>query len=346
MGQVPLIGGWLTELLRGGDTLGTLTLSRFYVAHVFLIPGMIFLFVGIHILLFRKAGPAGPIKEDPIKPKLPPQGFYPRQVIMDMAFALLLMVGLGFLAYFHPVELGPIANPANTQFIPRPEWYYLPMFEWLKFWEGPEVVLGIVVIPGLLALAFFLLPFLDRKLERRPWRRPIPLLSVAIVLAGMVFLGVRSRLDDAHDPTIKAEMARQDQQEKEYSAAPFHPFIETPGGVVTSLQAVAAPINPLVSQGRGVFEANGCSACHGDTGTGGPAGPSLVGVTGKISSEQLANLLRNPDAKMRAGGMPAIDLSAHNMTVLLTYLGAVGTPAANVPATYKTPQPGSTSPNK
>lgn len=155
-------------------------------AHVFLIPGVIFLVIGLHIALFRKAGAAGPINEDPIDPKLPPKSFYPRQVIMDMAFALLLMIGLGFLAYFRPVLLGPIADPANTKFVPRPEWYYLPMFEWLKFWSSRMEVFAVVVIPGILALVFFLIPFLDRKLERRPWRRPIPLLAVAIVLVGMI----------------------------------------------------------------------------------------------------------------------------------------------------------------
>ena len=52
VGEVPLIGGWLTRLLRGGDTLGTLTISRFYVAHVFLSPAMIFAFIAAHIALF------------------------------------------------------------------------------------------------------------------------------------------------------------------------------------------------------------------------------------------------------------------------------------------------------
>src|SRR6202166_2839230 len=95
VGEIPLIGNWLTRLLRGGDTIGTLTLSRFYVAPVFRIPAGIFAFIAVHIALFRKAGPAGPINEDPIQPKLPAEGFYPRQVLMDMAFALLLMIGLG-----------------------------------------------------------------------------------------------------------------------------------------------------------------------------------------------------------------------------------------------------------
>ncbi len=345
VGEIPLIGEWLTRLLRGGDALGTLTLSRFYVAHLFLIPGAIFLFIGVHIALFRKAGPAGPIEEDPIDPKLPAEGFYPRQVIMDMAFALLLMIGLGILAYFHPVELGPVANPADTQFLPRPEWYYLSMFEWLKFWQGRTVVFAIVVVPGILALLFFLLPFLDRSLERRPWRRPIPLLGVAIVLVGAIFLGVKSRLDDARDPTTAAQIALQDQQEKAYSQAPFEPYIESPGGA-GPIEVASGPVEPSIALGKGIFGAHGCAGCHGENGTGTPAAPSLVGVTSKYPSDLLPGLLRDPSAKMRAGAMPAIDLSATDMSALVSYLGALGTSAANVSAMHTAqPQPPNVQPS-
>ena len=343
VGEVPLVGEWLTRLLRGGDTLGTLTLSRFYVAHLFLIPGAIFLFIAVHIALFRKAGPAGPIHEDPVHPKLAPEGFYPRQVIMDMAFALLLMIGLGILAFFHPVELGPVANPADTQFLPRPEWYYLSMFEWLKFWQGSMVVFAIVVIPGLLALMFFLMPFLDRSLERRPWRRPIPLLGVSIVLLGMVYLGMKSHRDDERDPTTAAQIARQDAQEEAYSKAPFEPYEASPGGSAAAAAAASGPVNPVVSQGKGVFSANGCSGCHGETGMGTPAGPSLVGVTTKYPAEQLTEWLHNPNPKMRAGNMPGVDLSPSDMSALLSYLGVLGTSAANVTATYNAEQPKSAS---
>jgi ubiquinol-cytochrome c reductase cytochrome b subunit len=339
VGEIPLIGEWLTRLLRGGDTIGTLTLSRFYVAHVFLIPAAIFAFISIHIFLFRKAGAAGPINEDPIEPKLEPQGFYPRQVLMDMAFALLTMVGLGFLAYFHPLGLGPIANPADTHFLPRPEWYYLPMFEWLKFWEGPEVVFAVVVTPGLLGALFFLLPFLDRRLERRPWRRPIPVLAVAFVLAGIVFLGERSHIDDRDDPTTAAQLALQERQEKAYTAAPFHPYIESPGGT-GPLALPIGPVDPLVAQGRGIFQAHGCSGCHGEVGLGSTVAPSLQGITTKFPQTQLIALLHNPSAAMRAGHMPAVDISASDMSALLAYLEVIGTSAANVQASSgASPQP-------
>jgi ubiquinol-cytochrome c reductase cytochrome b subunit len=335
-GEAPFIGNLLTRLMRGGDTIGTLTLSRFYVAHVFLIPAMIFLFIAAHVLLFRKAGPAGPINEDPVVPKLASESFYPRQVLFDMGFVLLIMAALAGLSYFHPVTLGPIANPADTHFLPRPEWYYLPMFEWLKFWEGPRVVIGIVVIPGMLASIFFLMPFLDRKLERRPWRRPIPALAVAIVILGMVYLGAKSQIDDREGP-IAAQLARQAEEERAYTAAPFQPYIEPSGGMV-AIGLPTGSVDPLVAQGKGIFIEHGCVGCHGATGTGTAAAPSLVGVTQKFNKEQLDALLRNPNARMRAGRMPALDNApASELAALVAYLGALGAPAANVPAVFRPP---------
>jgi ubiquinol-cytochrome c reductase cytochrome b subunit len=336
VGQIPLIGNWLTRLLRGGDTLGTLTLSRFYVAHVFLLPAGLFAFIAAHIFLFRKAGPAGPIEEDPVTPKMAPEGFYPRQVLMDMAFAFLIMIGLGVLSFFHPASLGPVANPADTQFLPRPEWYYLPMFEWLKYFEGPKVVFAVVVIPGILATLFFLMPFLDRSLERRPWRRPIPVLAVAFVMLGMIYLGIKSRVSDRRDPTVAAQTDLQDEQEKAYSKAPFEPFNDSPGGQAA---VPTGPVSPLVAQGRAIFEAHGCAACHGEVGLGGPAGPTLVGITAKYANDPLVALLHNPDAKMKAGRMPAVDISSTDMSALVAYLGVIGTSAANVQSLHDAPAP-------
>jgi len=93
--EVPIIGAPLQELLRGGPQMGTLTLSRFFVLHVFVLPGLLIAFIATHVFLFRKAGAAGPIKEDPFHPTLPTQKFYPRQLVMDMAASLLIVVALG-----------------------------------------------------------------------------------------------------------------------------------------------------------------------------------------------------------------------------------------------------------
>ncbi len=338
---IPFVGSWMAHLMRGGDTIGTLTLSRFYLMHVIILPAILFAFVAVHIYLFRKAGAAGPIEEDPIEPKLPPESFYPKQVLMDLVFSLLLVAGLGLLSYFMPATLGPRANPASTTFIARPEWYYLPFFEWLKFWEGPGTVFGVVIAPALLALLFFLLPFLDHGLERRPWRRPIPLLAVSIVLCGTVYLGFLSQYQDMHNPIVRDQLKQQAAQEAAYTKAPFQPFVQSPGAI--NLLAPAT-FDPTVARGKALFQQNGCSGCHGDRGRG-AVGPSLVGIGKKYNQAALVALIHDPSAAMRSAGMPgAPDLPIPQVKDLVAYLNALGTPEENVqPAMNALPSGGSAS---
>jgi len=100
--DIPFIGEWLKRFMRGGNEMGTLTVSRFFVAHVFLIPAVLIAFIATHVYLFRKAGAAGPPSEDPMNLQLPTQRFYPRQVLMDTIVALVMILILGSLAHFSP----------------------------------------------------------------------------------------------------------------------------------------------------------------------------------------------------------------------------------------------------
>src|SRR6202021_2678034 len=100
---VPLIGESLKRMMRGGTEMGTLTISRFFVAHVFFIPACVFALVASHIFLFRKAGAAGPVDENPYEPKQKTELFYPRQVLMDLSLRALLIIGLGALSFFAPM---------------------------------------------------------------------------------------------------------------------------------------------------------------------------------------------------------------------------------------------------
>src|ERR1700687_2281352 len=141
--EIPWIGEGIKRLMRGGTEMGTLTISRFFVSHVFLIPACIFALLALHIFLFRKAGAAGPVDEDPFEPKQKAELFYPRQVLMDLSLTALLIIGLGLLCFFVPIQLGSPAHPADAQYIPRPEWYYLPIFQWLKYWHGSAAIGGV-----------------------------------------------------------------------------------------------------------------------------------------------------------------------------------------------------------
>src|SRR5713101_8219664 len=239
--EVPLVGEGIKRLMRGGNDMGTLTLSRFFVAHVFLIPAAIFAFVAMHVYLFRKAGAAGPISEHPIAPKQKTERFYPRQVLMDMGFGLALIAALGILAYLVPVDLGPKANPADTQYVPRPEWYYLPVFQWLKYWQGSRAVLGILVIPLIVIGLFVGLPFMDRRLERRPWKRPIAVGVFAIVFLSLIVLGTLSYRGDHRDPGIAEQLAKQREETEEFMRAAFEPEPSGPS-LAAANAALADPI--------------------------------------------------------------------------------------------------------
>jgi ubiquinol-cytochrome c reductase cytochrome b subunit len=316
LSEVPWVGSALKRLLRGGTEMGTLTLSRFFVLHVFLIPACIFAFVATHVYAFRKAGAAGPVGEDPVSPRLPAETFYPKQLVMDMGFAMLIIVALGFMASLWPMELGPKADPSDTQFLPRPEWYYIPVFQYLKYWHGSTAMLGILVIPGILGLLLVGLPFFDHSLERRPWKRPISVGLFTIILVALGVLGIVSHREDMHNPGVAAQLKKQQEDTAEFMKAKFEP--ELSGAALAAQNTALA--NPAASKGKTIFEGQGCNACHGDNGVGTAAAPKLIGVGGKYDSSQLESLLRKPTEKMAAGGMPPVDLKNEEMESLIAYL--------------------------
>jgi ubiquinol-cytochrome c reductase cytochrome b subunit len=314
--EVPIIGAPLQELLRGGPQMGTLTLSRFFVLHVFVLPGLLIAFIATHVLLFRKAGAAGPIKEDPFHPTLPTQKFYPRQLVMDMAASLLIVFALGLVAYFVPIHLGPEANSSDTSYIPRPEWYYLPIFQWLKIVSGKWSLLGGILLPGLLALLFSAIPFLDRGRERRPWRRPVVVAGFAIFVVCYSSLGALSYHDDTRDLNVAAQLARQRRAEIDYMRLPFRP-LSTPSSV-----PIPAPTNvdPVISKGAAIFAAGPCGSCHGNRGEGTARAPSLIGVGEIYSSDRLSYVLHHRTPDMIQGGMPPVNLDKADTDALVAYL--------------------------
>jgi len=319
MGQIPFIGERLRVLLRGGSMMGALTLSRFYVLHILILPVLIVTLIASHVLLFRKAGAAGPMLEDPIRPRLPTGTFYPTQVLIDMGFVLVVMGVLGMLAHFVPTTLGPVADPTNTTYVPRPEWYFLPMFQWLKHWEGARTVIGVVIIPGTLIALVCLLPFMDRGLERRPWRRPIPVGGVFIVLLGLVWLGLSSRLADARDPAVAAQLAEQARQEHADLYTAFRPYSASRAGG----GAASPALDATVAEGKGLFDSHGCSGCHGANG-GGAVGPALTHIGGQFPPAALTALLKAPSAPMTAAGMVPLTLNDAELASLVSYVSSLG----------------------
>jgi mono/diheme cytochrome c family protein len=118
--------------------------------------------------------------------------FFPDTIYKDLlvSFALfLLLVGL---AAFVGVAAEPKADPSDTSYVPRPEWYFLFLFELLKFFPGSLEWVGTAVIPGLAVTVLFVLPFLDRNPSRHWRRRKLAIGIMSVVVVGMVALTIRA----------------------------------------------------------------------------------------------------------------------------------------------------------
>ena len=126
--------------------------------------------------------------------------FFPYAMFHDtvMSFVVVcVIIALAAIWYFTSGEepgdsgvLGPRyaaqADPGTTQFIPRPDWYFYFLFYLLRIFKWPEtVILATVGIPTILLILLILVPFYDRRRERRIARRPVAVVAALLVIASM-----------------------------------------------------------------------------------------------------------------------------------------------------------------
>lgn len=180
-GSIPLAGNYLKQLLLGGNAVSQETLLRFYVLHVVVLPWAVLALVAAHLVLVRVQGLA---TLDRVGEERPPESgkgrpFFPHHVLKELFVFSLFLALLLALVVLWPPELGERADPLATPPGIRPEWYFLPTYQLLKYFPA---LLGLFVAlaPPLLLLAW---PFLDRGPERRFSKRPV---SVTIGIAAIV----------------------------------------------------------------------------------------------------------------------------------------------------------------
>jgi len=199
-GAVPVIGEWALRFLRGGDRVTGATLSRFYGWHVAILPAITFLLLGLHLLLVQQKGMSVPPNMEKESSKRRPMKFIPDFLLRDLFGWSLALGVLAALAAMFPWELGEKADafaPAYKDI--KPEWYFMFMFQTLKFVPGGEI-LGVeyeaipILLFGLGGLLMVLVPFLDRGVARRgrsPFFSAIGLVAV-IYMVGMTIWGYHS----------------------------------------------------------------------------------------------------------------------------------------------------------
>jgi quinol-cytochrome oxidoreductase complex cytochrome b subunit len=184
-GAIPVVGPWMKKLLLGGETVGGETLSRFFTVHVIILPWTLAFLVTVHLVLMRVQNlstlePVGQERPYPPEAGIP---FWPVHVAKESCVALVTLAVLITLCVVSPWEIGEPADPLKTPEAIKPEWYFLPTYQMLKYFVGPwGKVIGILVsnVPFILLFAW---PFLDRSPYRHPRKRPI---AVGIGIAGLV----------------------------------------------------------------------------------------------------------------------------------------------------------------
>jgi ubiquinol-cytochrome c reductase cytochrome b subunit len=276
----PFIGPAVQKILIGGTDYTHHTLTRFFALHAGVIPGAIIAFIVAHVYLFRKHGLT------PKEPRRRPDAaFWPDQVLRDAVACLaVLAVVLFLIVRSHGAELGAPADPSEP-FEARPEWYFLFLFQLLKFFPGGTEVWGAIVIPGVLMLVLAAMPFVGN------WRlgHRFNVGFLWVMLAGVGLLTFQAAKADRNNPNYLVAIRSAERDAERVIELAQSPAGIPPTGAVTLLRD-----DPL-TQGPKLFAKN-CASCHrydGHDGLGGQPKDKISAsdLKGYASREWLTGLL-------------------------------------------------------
>lgn len=295
--DIPWIGNFISRTMRGGEAVSGLTLTRFYAIHIVLLPALLAVFTGIHIYLVRLHGltePAGrkPVAAQSVSPTAVYR-FYPEHVLKSALVFVAVFVGIVVFAVARGVPREPIAGTISDSYLPRPEWYFMWLFQLLTYFPGKWEWVGSLVIPALGVALLFALPFLERSRVNGVAGRPLAVAAGVTFLIAIVFLSVQ-----AFEGTL-----------------PFGKIIPVPD----------RPLTPLEQRGLAVFADRDCAYCHQIDGKGGHrVGPDLANVVARHRTEDyLVRYIRNPQSVSKTSVMPKYDLPEADLHALAKFLLAL-----------------------
>ncbi len=322
-GTTPLIGAALVALLRGGSELGAATLARFYAFHVLWLPLLLTVIVALHLIVVVRQGIAArprdlevgapPSTKDPKYSayyheayKASKRGglrFWPDILGKDAIVSAVTVLIIILLAVVFGSPLDAPADATDTSYIPRPEWYFLPIYQLLKLVPGSMESVVAVGVPTALLFALLGLPFFDRGSTRNLLHRPVALVSLVAVLGGAGFLIGAA----GHGPESAPEVGR--------------------------------PLSSVERAGRALYQSQQCGGCHLIAGQGGEEGPDLTTIGLRHSAGWLHSFMEepsrfHPESRMPAYGPPA--LSHQEIEELAQYLASLRGRADQVPQFYDT----------
>ena len=288
--QAPLAGPYLSRLLGGENAVGVVTFARFFGLHVLLLPPATFFLIALHVYLVRKHGVA-PVPGDE---DLPKAQFYPAQALKDTVAIFIAFAVLFTMAAAAHAPLEQLADPSDTSYVPRPEWYFLFLFQMLKLFTGPLEVFGSVVLPGLAILALILIPFIDRGRMVKITRRTAAFAFVALAAAGWTGLTAAAVAGNPREaPAARAGL---------------------PGPTGW------AQLSPEELAGVAYFREENCASCHVIGERGSPLGPDLTRISIHKDAAWMIQHFKRPAAMRPGSPMPPIQLGDAQLNSLAAFL--------------------------
>ncbi len=303
--RVPVLGPPLVSLLLGGPIIAAATLSRFFALHVFVIPGALIAFVGIHLLLVLKLG----INEWPMPGRIVRRATYlqeyhelterdgvpfvPGAIVKDLFFSAAILLSIAVCAFvLGPFGPGGQPDPTIIQTAPRPDFFFLWLYALLSLLPPSSETPILLIGPAIALIALIGLPFVAGQGEKSWRRRPIAVLTILLIAVG---LGALTRLA-LHTP--------------------WSPVMDAWSGLPIPTKYLVGR-SPLERQGALVFQSKQCRNCHSLGDTGGQRGPALDQVAVRLTQDQLIRQVIQGGGNMPAYGN---NLSPPQTTALVAFL--------------------------
>jgi len=295
-GDIPIIGDGITNLILGGQVSG-FTITRFYAIHMLLLPTLMVLFIAFHIYLVRLHGisehkPANQKEQaTPAPEKL--YRFYPEHlgrssIVFFVVFAFIIGLSL-----YGEIPKEDVVGTVDESYLPRPEWYFMWIFQLLTYFSGSTEVIGSLGIPTLCVVVLLGLPWIEKSIHVGMANRPLATgvgVTSAIVIVYLTITGFAGG--------------------REYGKTILLPTRQL-------TQAEELGLHTYVKQD--------CAYCHQILGQGGRrVGPDLSNMKRKErSAEYLASFVKDPQAESFFSIMPKYPLKKEELEGMAEFMLAL-----------------------
>jgi len=297
--EIPVVGDLLTRLLLGGEGVSGLTLTRFYSIHMLLLPALMAILITGHVYLVRLHGVCEhPGKQTPSKETARPHEdrlyrFFPEHLARGSVMFLLVFVVIILLSLFAPIPGDQVAGTVDESYLPRPEWYYLWLFQLLTYFSGPTEVIGSLLVPTAAIFLLFALPFLEKSGLKGAADRPLATAGGVMCIVGIAYLTLTGFA----------------------GARPYGQIVVVPDRPLTRTEAT----------GLQLYVRQDCAYCHHIRGKGGrTVGPDLANIKAKgRTAGDLKAFIKDPQSRSAWAIMPKYDLGEDKLSALSDFIRAL-----------------------